>query len=78
MATVFPLSSGSDVSGKPALRATKAEKPGIVRRLLRAMMEARQRQADRVIAEMMNRRSGVPARRISGDIHPGGRVALLP
>ena len=61
MATVFTLPpAGSTLSsredGAPAPAA-----PGLFARILQALMAARQRQADREIAEILSRRGGAMA-----------------
>ena len=61
MATVFPLPpAGSTLShGEDSTPA--AASPGRFARILHALMEARQRQADREIAEILSRRGGAMA-----------------
>ena len=62
MATVITYSSTerSRASGTPAKR------PGVFRRALIAIMEARQQKADREIAEFLGRRGGVMAQSLGG------------
>ena len=80
MATFFSVSHPSADFGAPAKKAAMAGKPNLFRRIFDALIEARQRQADRVIAEILARRGGVmadsgallPARQ-----HRGGRLPAL-
>jgi hypothetical protein len=62
MATVFmpPTAGAAPASPEQTQAATAA--PGLFRRILLALMEARQRQADREIAEILARRGGVIGR----------------
>ena len=61
MATIFSVSHPSAEFGAPGNEAAVAGKPNLFRRIFDALIEARQRQADRVIAEILARRGGVMA-----------------
>ena len=61
MATVFTLPPAGSTLSSPKNRIAAVATPGLFRRMLLALMEARQRRADREIAEILSRRGGVMA-----------------
>jgi hypothetical protein len=67
MANVSTLSTPL---GSRARDTQAARRPGVFRRILEAIMESRQRTADREIAEIIGRRGGVLSRELLGHNAP--------
>ena len=58
MATVFRLPPAESAFASPGQATAPAATPGLFRRVLLALMEARQRRADSEIVEILSRRGG--------------------
>ena len=71
MATGFTLPPTGSTLPHCEASAPAAATPGLFARMLHALMEARQRQADREIAEILFRRGGAMAE--PGQFRPGRR-----